>query len=257
MSDSVRMHTIHGLTEPKKISEREYAIVPGTEKVILSGAIGVSRSCIFKELGVQGCVMDHPVKWPFDYFETDNGFVKANVVAAVALTYLTLEQRDTIRRELPPGTHYSDKEIITPFVEKYKVHRYAIYYIARSSEDKLEVLEALPDLANEKGAFHKISAASVDDYKTILEEAYRPPSRGGNTKALHKHKMLIDEEWYSFFALGAKKFVFKKDTVEFNYIITEKGYRNVIKNTIATNDAKGNLISRGNRGFKKQLRIGS
>jgi hypothetical protein len=66
--------------------------------------------------------------------------------------------------------------------------------------------------------------------------------------------MEINGDWYSFFALGAQQWAFKGDILKFDYILTPKGYRNIIKKTVSTTDKKGNLVHRGNRGFKKQLR---
>ena len=107
---------------------------------------------------------------------------------------------------------------------------------------------------NSEGEIRKIVSVSIDDYKKTLWESARPPSRGGNTKALHRHSMEINGDWYSFFALGAQQWAFKGDILKFDYILTPKGYRNIIKKTVSTTDKKGNLVHRGNRGFKKQLR---
>lgn len=253
MTSDVRKLKRNGLTEAWKIQDREYKTVPDTEGIILSGAIGVSRGGIFKELNDPEAILAQPVKWPFDYFETDKGFVRANVLAAVAVTYLSPEQRDEIRSEFPTGIHHSDPRIV-PVVEKYNVNKYAISYITNTKDIDIEVLDVLHDLADSKGKLGFVNGATVAAYNTKLVEFYRPPSRGGNTKALHKHLMLIEGQWYSFFALGSKKFVFKNDTVKFEYLSTEEGYRNVKKQTIVTKDEKGKLVYRGNRGFKKQLR---
>ena len=253
MVNDIRMHTIDGVTEAWKITEREYRIVPNSEKAILFGPVGVSRRGIFKELGTQDPIIDHPMKWPYDIFETEGGYVKANVLAGIGITYLTREQRDDIRRELPPFTLHDNKKIL-PLVEKYQIYKHAISYITKISEDDLVVFEDLPEKTDTEGEFGIINGANITKYETFLIEAYRPPSRGGNTKALHSHRMLIDGNWYSFFALGSKKFVFKTDTVRFEYVKTPEGYLNVKKPTIVTKDAKGKMVHRGDRRFKKQLR---
>ena len=256
MENNIRMHNFNGVTEAWRITEREYKIVPNSENAVMLGPIGVSRGGIFKELGAQDPIIDHPVQWPYDIFEAEDGFVKANVLTAVALTYLTREQRDDIRKELPHQSRYDDTKV-PPLVEKYQINKHAIAHIANNSERNLIVFQELPEGNRCEGELGIINGAKVTDYKPSLMEANRPPSRGGNTKALHIHRMLIDEKWYSFFALGSKKFVFKADTVKFSYVKTPEGFLNVVKNTIVTKDAKGKTVHRGDRRFKKQLRSDS
>ncbi len=98
-----------------------------------------------------------------------------------------------------------------------------------------------------------IESALVTAYHTRLREPYRPPSRGGNVRALHAHYLTIDGELYSFLALGTRRWVFKGDKISFEY--EAKGpYRDIDRATIQTVNAKGRLVVRGDRGFKSQLR---
>ena len=99
----------------------------------------------------------------------------------------------------------------------------------------------------------KIEQASIEDYQKYLVEKSRPPSKGGNTKALHSHVLVIDGEKYSFQALGSQQWVFKNDLVSFGYELKGQ-YKNIIKETMVTFDKAGKEIVRGNRDFKKQLR---
>lgn len=99
----------------------------------------------------------------------------------------------------------------------------------------------------------KVEDKKINAYQKYLQENSRPPSRGGNTKALHSHVLEIDGEKYSFLALGSQQWVFKSDTVSFEYEIKD-GYKNIDKETILTIDRHGHLIVRGNRSFKSQLR---
>lgn len=99
----------------------------------------------------------------------------------------------------------------------------------------------------------RIENSEVELYVSSLREPYRPPSRGGNTRALHAHYLTIGGETYSFLALGTKKWVFKHDRVSFEYEV--KGpYRNILKDTLSTLDAKGREVQRGERDFKPMLR---
>jgi hypothetical protein len=86
-----------------------------------------------------------------------------------------------------------------------------------------------------------------------LQENSRPPSKGGNTNALHAHILTIEGKSYSFLALGSQRWVFKTDTVSFEYEI-KNGYNNIVKETLATLDKTGRSVVRGNRGYKTQLR---
>lgn len=98
-----------------------------------------------------------------------------------------------------------------------------------------------------------VERKKISSYKMFLKEDYRPPSRGGNTNALHSHIIEIDETNYSFLALGSQQWIYKTDIVSFEYKI-ENNYKNIVISSIVTIDKNGNEILRGNRGFKTQLR---
>ena len=105
--------------------------------------------------------------------------------------------------------------------------------------------------------FFEIKDEHFQGYETYIAEPYRPPSRGGNTKALHRHVLSINGEKYSFFALGSAKFAYKGETVSFAYRNVEKNgtiYHNIEKDSIVTKDAKGKEHMRGNRDSKPKLR---
>jgi hypothetical protein len=97
--------------------------------------------------------------------------------------------------------------------------------------------------------------SAIGDYRTGLREPSRPPSKGGNTAALHGHSIKIGDAWYSFLALGAQKWVFASDTVAFDWAWDASGkYRNIVKESIRTLDKNGVPVVRGNRGSKPKLR---
>lgn len=93
----------------------------------------------------------------------------------------------------------------------------------------------------------------VEGYVVFLKEKHRPPSRGGNTRALHAHVLTIDGEKYSFLALGARKWVYRSDTVSFKFVIKD-GYRNIVKETLVCIGPTGIPVVRGDRGSKPKLR---
>lgn len=102
---------------------------------------------------------------------------------------------------------------------------------------------------------HTVERTKVTDYRASLREPGRPPSKGGNTSALHSHSLNIEGTWYGFLALGAQKWVFTADTVTFDWAWdTTSKYRNIIKDSIRVWDKNDVLVVRGNRGSKPKLR---
>jgi hypothetical protein len=99
----------------------------------------------------------------------------------------------------------------------------------------------------------KVENKQITSYAVFLAEPHRPPSQGGNTKALHSHVLVIDGEKYGFLALGSQQWVFKSDSVSFEFELKD-GYKNIVKETLVTFDRNGQPVVRGNRGFKQQLR---
>lgn len=82
-------------------------------------------------------------------------------------------------------------------------------------------------------------------------EPRRPPSRGGNTRAWHVHFLEIGGATYSFKALGTKKWVFKHDTVSFEWEWDDtQRYRNVVRETVRVLDRNSKSVVRGLRGSK-------
>lgn len=99
----------------------------------------------------------------------------------------------------------------------------------------------------------KIENRHFEKYGLFLVEKHRPPSRGGNTSALHSHALTIDGDRYSFLALGSQQWAYKSDTVSFEYEI-KNGYKNILVETFVAMSKSGEPILRGNRGFKRKLR---
>lgn len=103
-----------------------------------------------------------------------------------------------------------------------------------------------------------IESRSIDEYAAPrLCEPSRPPSRGGNGKALHRHAFRIDSTWYSFFAAGSKKWIFKNDVVSFQFETVEKDgrvFNNVKLDTLHVVDSKGIKTTRGGGIYSKKLR---
>ena len=100
-----------------------------------------------------------------------------------------------------------------------------------------------------------VGPTKTTGYTTGLREPGRPPSKGGNTSALHGHRIEVDGIWYSFLALGKQKWVFASDTVAFDWTWdpTQK-FRNIVKDSIRTWDRRGAAVVRGNHGSKSKLR---
>ncbi|ARQ95297.1 hypothetical protein [Bradyrhizobium phage BDU-MI-1] len=96
-----------------------------------------------------------------------------------------------------------------------------------------------------------IMDAKVTHYGAYLKDKYRPPSKGGNTKAWHQHVLTIDGVKYSFLALGAQKWAYASDTVSFGWDWDDsKRYRNIVTDSFAAQDKDGKPVYRGNRNSK-------
>ncbi|MGD8163073.1 hypothetical protein [Pantoea sp. FN0307] len=87
----------------------------------------------------------------------------------------------------------------------------------------------------------RAESQKITSYGMFLKEPPRPPSRGGNTGALHSHLLEIEGEKFSFLALGSQKWIFKSDIVFFEYKI-ENEYKNIIKDTIVIIDRNDNVV---------------
>ena len=97
----------------------------------------------------------------------------------------------------------------------------------------------------------RIENQPIEDYRTFLKDKYRPPSKGGNTRAWHQHIITIGGERYSFLGLGSKKWVFARDTVTFDWSWDDtNAFRNIDAASIETCDAAGEIVVRGERGAK-------
>lgn len=94
-----------------------------------------------------------------------------------------------------------------------------------------------------------------DDYKTVLLEPHRPPSRGGNSRAVHSHQIVIEGVKYYFTAVGTKHWVFSTDSVEFAWYYNKNGLRIILKGTIMTIDKKGEHKDRGDKSVKRKQRF--
>ena len=100
---------------------------------------------------------------------------------------------------------------------------------------------------------HTVLAQKFDTYTTFPKEKSRPPSRGGNTKALHSHCLTFGGESYSFLGLGSKQWAYKSDLVSFEFEIKGE-YKNIIPESLVTIERNGKEVFRGERGYKKTLR---
>jgi len=99
----------------------------------------------------------------------------------------------------------------------------------------------------------KLENIQFEKYEKFLKEKSRPPSRGGNTNALHSHVLTIAGEKYSFLSPGSQQWAFKSDSISFEYEVKD-GYKNIIKETFVVRNKTGEPIVRGNHGFKPKLR---
>ena len=73
------------------------------------------------------------------------------------------------------------------------------------------------EYAGQRRAGSGLKKLPFDNYQTVLVDKYRPPRKGGNTGAWHSHIITIAADRYSFLALGVNRWLFKGDTVSFNW----------------------------------------
>ena len=92
-----------------------------------------------------------------------------------------------------------------------------------------------------------VSNKNFDNYNRYLIDRHRPPSRGGNTKSLHSHTLIIEGQRYSFLAFGSRQWAYKYDTVSFEYEVKD-GHKNILKETFVATSKSGETIVRGDRG---------
>lgn len=97
----------------------------------------------------------------------------------------------------------------------------------------------------------KVEKAEIEHYGVYLKDKSRPPSRGGNKKAWHQHVITIGGEIYSFLAAWSGKFVFKGETVSFDWDwdSTQK-YRNVDVTSVVAFGKSDIETRRGERSSK-------
>jgi len=243
MKEDVIQATYQGVTDAKKIEERSY-------RELGDSGIAVSRGGRAR-LGED----DYPEteNFPFLIVPADDGVFRLHMPAAVATAWLTKEERDAIRAEIPADAG-PKSDIVKEKVRALNVWSYAITHVARTAEEDLIYLEEVPMPSLEGKDVRRHGNVSVENYRADLYEPYRPPSKGGNKTALHIHKFTIDGEKYSFFGRGRNRFIFQNDTASFDYVVTDEGYRNVLQSSIITKDVKGKIVRRGQRGWKAQLR---
>ncbi|MCZ4292054.1 hypothetical protein [Hoeflea alexandrii] len=97
----------------------------------------------------------------------------------------------------------------------------------------------------------RIEKADLENYGVYLKDKSRPPSRGGNKRAWYQHVMVISGEKYSFLAAWSGKFVFKGETVSFDWEWDETHkYRNADAASVLAWTADGKQRRRGERGSK-------
>jgi len=101
------------------------------------------------------------------------------------------------------------------------------------------------------GSALRVEGASIESYFSRLVENSRPPSRGGNTGAWHRHVLTIEGDAYSFLAAHAGKFVYKSETVSFDWDWDgSQRHRNVDVASLVAYKPDGSPVVRGNRASK-------
>lgn len=242
MSDTIRMSTNSGVRDAHRLEDREYREIEDTGLAVARGG-RVYMEGEFPEID----------DFPWMTVSVENSVRRAHVPAAVALAWLTPEERSAVRTTLDASAKASEPKV-KELAAHHNVWAYAIAEVAASTEENLAVLQDRPLQYWGDKAINHLENVEISDYKTFLVEHSRPPSKGGNTSAMHAHTIWIGDRKYSFWARGARKFIFKGDQASFDYYETEDGYLNILPKTIVCRDAKGKIVRRGDRRSKAKLR---
>lgn len=238
----IKFTTYEGVRDAQKVTDRPFRSVE-------DGAVAVTRGGrVFVDEDITE--IDD---FPYLTIMRDDGIWRAHVPAAVALAWLTPAERDAIRAEISPGVETKDPRVME-IVKQVNVWAYAVAHVANTAEADLKVIDERPLSVWEGKTILRQENVTASDYAAFLFEPGRPPSKGGNTTALHQHAFFVDGVRYSFFARGSRMCVYKGDTVSFDYHVTEDGYHNVLPRSIVTRDAKGKTVIRGDRRHKAVLR---
>lgn len=247
----MRTKKIGNLVEPLERAQRERRPIPGLPEFEITRTgrnIWSSREEDWVDEGFA------PAPFPFVKLLANDLLVDLNRNAATALAWLSPEQRAQVRERFPAGLSEPWSSEALELEQHMGVSLFALQAVARTTEESLQADHEIRLKANQDAPLHRIEDTPVDSYTTILKEFSRPPSQGGNTRALHLHVLKIGEHSYTFFALGTKKWVFKADKVSFSYRLVDGKYRNVLRDSIQVKDSKGEIVVRGNRGRKATLR---
>src|ERR1043165_9507749 len=107
------------------------------------------------------------------------------------------------------------------------------------------------DLGYAEGKSLRVERAEVEHYGVYLKGKSRPPSRGGNSRAWHQHVLMIGGKRYSFLATWSGKFVYKGETVSFDWDWDkDQRYRNVDVASVVAWKPNGEQFWRGERSSK-------
>lgn len=241
MSAKIAMHTSGKLRFPRDRALRERRPIPGLD------GYAISNNGL---IAAPGGELEDPSRWPLHDILLDEAEIVLNVVNAVAHAWLDEAAQARIRSALPPTSAPGDIAV-QELEAELQVFRHAIVAVARHPDGLPAAVSIQEPPQGEAG---RITLRPIENYTTILAEPGRPPSKGGNTRALHSHRLTIDGEHYSFLALGSRKWVFASDVVSFDYVLTPEGYRNIIKHSLRAFDKNGKAVVRGDRGSKPTLR---
>ncbi|WP_411839809.1 hypothetical protein [Paracoccus sp. ME4] len=241
MTGKIAMHTSGKLRFPKDRARRERRPIPGLD------GYSISQTGL---VAAPSGELEDPSRWPLHDILLEEAEIVINVVNAVAHAWLDEAAQARIRSALPPTSAPGDIAV-QELEGELQVSRHAIVAVARHPEGLPAAVSIQEPPQGEAG---RITLRPVENYTTFLAEPGRAPSKGGNTRALHSHRLTIDGQHYGFLALGKGKWVYAADVVSFNYVLTPGGYRNIIKHSLRAFDRNGKAVVRGDRGTKPTLR---
>lgn len=237
-----RKTRIGRLLEPDVAEDRERRPIAGLENSYEITRTGQVWS-------VEGrCWLRSPTTWPFLKVPCADRTVDLVLPEAVAVSWLSAEDRSNLRAAFPGTPQYSSlwPEKLLDAEQALQVYAPALAEVIRTANDT-ELTHWLRTAKATSAAAEstlKVDDSVVQRYKTVLvdRKRFRTPHT-----ALHCHYVWVGRNVYSFLAMGTKPWAARGDSVSFAYRVSKTGRNRFLdKTSLAVRDPNGKPVVRNN-----------
>jgi hypothetical protein len=195
-----------------------------------------------------GCWLRNTTTWPFLKVPCANRTVDLVLPEAVAVSWLSAEDRSNLRAAFPGTPRYSSPwpVAVLEAEQALQVYAPALADVIRTTDDSelSHWHRTVTDVPVTAESARKVDDRVVQRYKVVLvdRKRYRTPHI-----ALHCHYILVRRNWYSFLAMGTKPWAAPGDSVSFAYRVSKAG-RNLFldKTSLSVRDPSGKPVVRNN-----------